>query len=567
MPLLSKLRLLLLCTLLSSPLLSGSGLVRAQSLPSLGDTEREGLSPLTERKLGEEIMRDLRRDNDYLDDAPLLEYLNDFGNKLVAARPDVRGENNYNFFFFAVRDPVLNAFALPGGFIAVHSGLIIAAQSESELASVLAHEIGHVAQRHIARMISMGKDNTLIQLAAMVLGALALRSNGDAGMGVMMGGSGIAIQRQLNFSRAAEREADRVGLQILTAGDFDTSGMVMFFSRLQTASRSAGTTLPPYLLTHPLTTERIADIQARIQDQRYRQHRDSADFQLIRARVRILQSKSGQDLREAQTYFENLLLQDSKATNAAALYGMALVALRQERYGAARDLLARARAAASPALLAADAATGVATGVAVPETVASMAATSAAASSAATTPAASGKSSLLAAPTRLSTMVLPTITVVAATPAPGTSVLFAGLEIEIELAAGHAASALKLAEAARLQFPVSRAIARQEATALIGTHKYDTAITYLREQARLYRDDAEVQNLLAQAYSGAGQKALQHMALAESYALNGSLPAAIDQLAIARQAPDATFYDLSLVDAREREWKAQFKEEMDATKF
>ena len=211
----------------------------AQSLPTLGDTEREGLSPLTERKLGERIMRDIRRDPDYLDDGPLLEYLNNFGSGLVAVRPDVRGEAGYDFFFFAVRDQVLNAFALPGGFIAVHSGLLLAAQSESELASVLSHEIGHVSQRHIARMLGQQKQNSMIQLAAIVVGALAgiSKVGGDGAMAAVMGGTGMAIQRQLNFSRDAEREADRVGLQILTDGGFDTTGMVAFFGRLQAASR------------------------------------------------------------------------------------------------------------------------------------------------------------------------------------------------------------------------------------------------------------------------------------------------------------------------------------------
>jgi predicted Zn-dependent protease len=111
----------------------------AQNLPNLGGSEREDLSPIMERKLGEQIMRDIRRDRDYLNDAPTLEYLNGFGNSLVTARPEVRGEAGYDFFFFPVRDPSLNAFALPGGFIGVHSGLMLAAQSESELASVLAH--------------------------------------------------------------------------------------------------------------------------------------------------------------------------------------------------------------------------------------------------------------------------------------------------------------------------------------------------------------------------------------------------------------------------------------------
>jgi predicted Zn-dependent protease len=137
----------------------------AQNLPSLGDTERQELSPLMEHKLGEQIMNDIRRDRDYLNDAPLLEYLNNFGSILLAAHPEARGETSYDFFFFAVRDPTLNAFALPGGFIAVHSGLVLAAQNESELASVVAHEIGHVSQRHIARMLGQQRQDSLIPLA------------------------------------------------------------------------------------------------------------------------------------------------------------------------------------------------------------------------------------------------------------------------------------------------------------------------------------------------------------------------------------------------------------------
>src|SRR5450830_752960 len=123
----------------------------------------------------EEIMRDLRGDLDYLDDAPLLEYMNTFGNALVAARPSVRGETSYDYFFFVVRDPQLNAFALPGGFIAVHSALLLQAQTESELASVLGHEVGHVVQRHIARSIGQQKQDALIPLAAMILAALTAR--------------------------------------------------------------------------------------------------------------------------------------------------------------------------------------------------------------------------------------------------------------------------------------------------------------------------------------------------------------------------------------------------------
>lgn len=473
--------------------------VQAQGLPTLGDTERESLSPLMERKLGEEIMRDIRRDRDYISDGPVIEYLNNFGNSLVSVRPDVRGEAGYDFFFFAVRDPVLNAFALPGGFIGVHSGLVLAAQSESEFASVLAHEIGHVAQRHIARMLGQQKQNSMIQLASIVLGALAgvSKVGGDGAMAAIMGGTGVAIQRQLNFSRDAEREADRVGLQILRDGGFDTSGMVAFFGRLQAASRNYGMSLPPYLLTHPLTTERIADIEARIRDQRYRQRADNPDFQLIRARMRVLQDDSAQGLREAKTFFETQLRQDTKLQIMAAKYGLAYVAYRQGAFERADTLLQEARAAAQP--------------------------------------------------------MVP-------------SVLFANLDIDIKIGRKQAAAALKEADAMRRQYPLSRVIARQYAEALIEGGRYVEASAYLRDQAQLYKQESEIQNLLAKTYSGLGKQALQHMALAESYVLTGSLPAAIEQLGLARQAPDATFYDQAMIDARERELKERWKDALKETK-
>lgn len=495
-PRLRSLSAALILSFAALPLAVAPHLSAAQTLPALGDTEREGLSPLMERRLGEQIMRDIRRDPDYLDDGPLLEYLNDFGAALVLVRPDVRGESGYDFFFFAVRDPVLNAFALPGGFIAVHSGLLLAAQSESELASVLAHEIGHVAQRHIARMLGQQKQNSMIQLAAVVLGALAgaSKAGGDAAMAAVLGGAGMAGQRQLNFSRDAEREADRIGLQILRDGGFDTSDMVVFLGRLQSASRNFSDVVPPYLLTHPLTTERIADIQARIRDQRYRQRVENPDFHLIRARVRLLQDGSAQGLRDAQVYFESQLRQNgSNMQTMASKYGLAYAAYLQRSYDKAESLLQEARSAAPQSM----------------------------------------------------------------TP----SILFGNLDIDIKIARRHHAQALKAADALRRQFPVSRVAAHQYAEALIANRHYDQAVAYLRDQARLYRQEIAVQDLLARAYAGQGRQALQHMALAESYVLSGSLPAALDQLGIARRAPDAGFYEHAIIDARERELKEQWKEE------
>lgn len=436
-------------------------------------------------------MHDIRRDPDYLNDAPLLEYLNNFGEILVNARPEVRGEAGFDFFFFVVRDPVLNAFALPGGFIGVHSGLLLAAQSESELASVLAHEIGHVAQRHIARMLGSQKQDSMIALASMLLGALAMRGSGDVGAAVMMGGSGLALQRQLNFSRDAEREADRIGLSILDAGGFDTSGMVTFFGRLQSASRNYSDRLPPYLLTHPLTTERSADIEARIREQRYRQHADSLDFHLMRGRVRVLQERD--DLEKVRIFFETQLHQNTIQQIAAAQYGLAFLAFNKKAYTEAEQLLQQAIATA-------------------------------------------GQSSLL----------------------------LTDLRIELMLATQRPMDAIKLIEQTQTVFPLSRGLVYQYARALLAAKRVEQAMSYLRQQAWLYRQDAEIQDLLAKAYSMQGRRALQHMALAEFYNLTGSVPAALDQLRIARDASDAGFYEQSMIDARERELQARWTQELQA---
>lgn len=483
-----------LAAICAVPAAVSPSLVAAQNLPSLGDADREELSPLMERKLGEQIMHDIRRDRDYLDDAPLSEYLNNFGATLLAARPEARGEAGFDFFFFAVRDPMLNAFALPGGFVGVHSALILAAQNESELASVMAHEIGHVAQRHIARMLGKQRKDSLIPLAAAVLAALTARANSDASAALLVGGQGAAIQRQLNFSRDAEREADRVGLQILKDAGYDASGMIAFFSRMQTATRAYSDAVPAYLRSHPLTTERIADIQARTRDQHYKQRADSLDFQLIRARVRVLQDLSQQGLQNATVAFGSQLRQQTPAQIASAKYGLAVIALRRGDPDKAQALLREAYAALQGAA--------------------------------------------------------------------AQNAILASLGIEIKLAAGYPAEALKAAEAARAKFPLSRGIARQYGESLISAGRYDDAVNYLRDQVQLYRQEPQLQDQLAKAYAAQGKQALEHLALAESYALNGSVSAALDQLGIARRAPDASFYDQSVIDARERELKERWREEL-----
>jgi predicted Zn-dependent protease len=476
------------------------------TLPTLGDTAREDLSPVFERKLGEEIMRDIRRDRDYLDDDPILEYLNNFGATLVAAAPGTRGETNADLYFFAVRDPMLNAFALPGGFIGVHSALLIAAQTESELASVLSHEIGHVSQRHIARMVGQQRQDALLPLAAIILAALASKAGGDAALGVFMGGQGLAAQRQLSFTRDAEREADRVGFQIMGAAGFDTSGMVAFFKRLQSANR-AYAELPAYLSSHPLTGERIADIQARIRETPYRQRADAIEFHLARARARVLQDESAQGRATAQAAFKEQLTRQSRQQQAGAQYGLAFLALRKGDLAQAQSWLDKARATMGP------------------------------------------REGVFA---------------VASGDMDGAT-MFAGLALEIKLAPGQPKpvlqQAVKDAARAHQQFPLSRALARQYAETMIASGQLEEAARYLRDQVQQYREDPKLYEQLARTYAAQGKIALQHMALAESYVLSGALPSAVAQLNLARRANDVSFYDQSVIDARERELEKRQREQ------
>lgn len=492
-----KVKILPAAILLALGLMSA---VNAQNLPTLGDTAREDLSPLQERKIGEQIMISVRRDPDYLDDGPIIEYLNKLGNQLLEKHPDARGELSYDFQFFAVRDGTLNAFAFPGGFIGFHSGLILTAQTESELASVMGHEIGHVAQRHIARGIGGQRQDAFIPIAALILAALAARASPDAAVGLILGGQGLAIQRQLNFSREAEREADRFGFQILKDADFDTYGMEAFFGRLQTSYRNYNDNIPPYLRSHPLTGERIADIQNRNIGQRYKQRIDPLDFQLVQSRVRVLQDITFAGLSAAKHFFEGQAKSTSPETRIAGEYGLAFVALKQLDYPLALKLLDQV------------------------------------------------KTEVAAAP-KLKFWLKQTSA-------------FASLEIDIHLANKDAPRAIEVAKLALQDLPLSRGIAYQYVDALLAADKVEDAGTFLRDQLSLYRQDSRLQNLLAKVYALQGKQALQHLALAEAYAIDGATEAALLQLDIARREKDVAYYDLSVIDARERDWKERRREEI-----
>jgi predicted Zn-dependent protease len=305
-----------------------SAAVSAEGLPDLGDAAQAGFTPVQERRLGDNIMREIRADPSYLEDAEASDYLNALGNRLVTRGASSRQE--FNFFF--VRDNQINAFALPGGHIGVNTGLLLTAQSESEVASVMAHEIAHVTQRHIARLISQQKTSQWASLATMALALLAARGNSDFGSAAAAFGQAGAIQSSLNFTRDNEREADRVGLQILDTSGFDARAMGLFFERMQRATRVYEGGAPAYLRTHPLTFERIADIQNRVQSLPYKQIADSLEFQLIRAKLKATVDSPS----EALVFFEESLAERKFLSEPASRYGLVVSLLRLRNMERAR---------------------------------------------------------------------------------------------------------------------------------------------------------------------------------------------------------------------------------------
>ncbi len=293
------------------------------------------MTPTEEKRLGQAFMRSIRGSMKVIDDPLMTEYIQRLGNQLVAGS-DGRGQN---FHFFLVDDPQINAFAGPGGYIGVYTGLILASESESELASVLAHEIAHVTQRHLARTFDavnrMSLPAAAIALAALVIGAAS--NNPDAGIAAATGIQAGMMQAQINFTRSHEQEADRIGIRTLAAAGFDPSAMPVFFSRLGKANQLYDRSkLPEFLQTHPVTSNRIAESFDRASSFPYRQHPDSLEFSLLRARLRQARFE---DSDEGVRFFRKTLSEGRYRSREGQEYGYLIALMANRQYEEAQKQL------------------------------------------------------------------------------------------------------------------------------------------------------------------------------------------------------------------------------------
>ena len=290
----------------------------ADDLPDLGDPSATVLSQQQERAIAEQILLSIADDPNVIQDVELSDYIQRLGNKMAA-----HADERQMITFFIVNDNTINAFALPGNIIGVHIGLMRATQHESELASVLAHEIAHETQHHLARILATQKTETIKSAIALAAAILLSRGNGQLSSGIATMASAASVQSQLNYTREHEQEADRIGLRILHDSGFDVKAMPAFFMTLQQGTRFSEGAAPSFLRTHPLSSERIADVENRVAQLPYKQIEDSLDFSYARAKAMVL---GNQDISRALSVFQQNISEQRSFNLYADHYGLALSA-------------------------------------------------------------------------------------------------------------------------------------------------------------------------------------------------------------------------------------------------
>ena len=478
---------------------------RAQGLPDLGDASSATLSDAQERTIGNRIMRDVRIDPAYLDDPEVSDYVSSVGARLLSVAEGGRKDID----FFVVQDDTINAFALVGGHIGVHSALIVLTQNESELAGVMAHEIAHILQKHQARMIHGASRTQWTSLAALALAILASRGGGSQSgqiteAAVATAGA-LQIQNQIDYTRDHEREADRVGLTLLDRAGFDTRGMATFFERLLRSNRlNELKGAPSYLRTHPLTTERIADIQGRIEDTPAKMVPDSFEYRLARAKLRAATGSGTEAVTVARTILEDKGILRPRED----VYGLALAQRRARDLNGAWKTLETLRNPQSDA------------------------------------------------------RAMPTFGM-----APQSHPAFEVLAGQLMAEMGRHDEAVAIYQKALRNNPSYRSLNYAYLDELLQTGKVKEASAELETRLRTVQDDPRLYELQARAYEASGRRIAQHRAQGEAYFRKGNLAAAVDQLELAvKQTRGSDFYEASIAESRLRELRSLLENERAAEK-
>ncbi len=294
-------------------------------LPDMGDSSGTLITPAQEQELGAAFFRSLHSQISITQDAELQHYIESIGQKLTASSDNP----GYPFHFFVVMANDINAFAGPGGYIGVNSGLILTTEAESELASVMAHEIAHVTQRHLYRAFEAA-SRLSIPTAAATLAAILLGTQSPAlGQAALIAIQAGNVQYQIDFTRENEEEADRVGMQTLAGSQYDPRSMPTFFERLQQSTRYYGKDIPEFLRTHPVTTARISDTRGRADKYPYKQYPDSLGYQLAKAKIRVLTATNPDEVLK---YFQAGLNRGTEEQRTVARYGLGLAQLNLQKF-------------------------------------------------------------------------------------------------------------------------------------------------------------------------------------------------------------------------------------------
>ena len=461
------------------------------SLPDLGDVSQTVLTPQDEQRIGEQIMRDVSTSDDVVQDIEIIDYLNALGNRLVATSPD----KLQKFNFFVVQDNSINAFAMPGGVVGVHTGLIAVSNSESELASVLGHEIGHVSQHHLARMLASQKYDTFKNIAGIALALLVARSNPELANGTLAASSAAGVQRQLDYTREHEREADRVGLSILDAAGFDVRAMPAFFTTLQRGTRFSEGTAPSFLRTHPLTAERISDVANRVETMPYRQVTDSLTFNLVKAKLRATTGLA----QDAVEQFQDNIKEHRFANETAEHYGLAVAMLRKNDVAGAQNQMQWLRKNIQK-----------------------------------NNGQNNEQNALIESPMIESPMI-------------------ETLDARIQVARNNPQAAAAQYAKGLSAYPAHRGLIYGYAEHFLAINQPDKAIKLVQDKHNLYPNDAYFYDILAKAYTQKNKNLLRFQAQGEAYYRQYNLQKAIEQMELAAKAKDGNFYQQSIVEARLKE--------------